>query len=149
PGSFGYRPKKTAHEAVGRVAQAIVQHKTRVIDLDLRSYFDNIRHDRLLAKVAKRVHDDDVMHLLKIMLKANGRCGVPQGGVVSPLKVLEQHVDTSTSAGRAFFSMFAVFAAFETDVRRERQAEGIAKAERAGRYQGGVKRIDRARVQAL
>ena len=84
PGSFGYRPKKTAHEAVGRVVQAIVQHKTRVIDFDLRSYFDNIRHDRLLAKVAQRVDDDDVMHLLKIMLKANGRCGVPQGGVVAP-----------------------------------------------------------------
>jgi RNA-directed DNA polymerase len=85
PGSFGYRPKKTAHEAVDRVAQAIVQCKTRVIDFDLRSYFDNVRHDLLLAKVAKRVDDDDVMHLLKIMLKANGRCGVPQGGVVSPL----------------------------------------------------------------
>jgi RNA-directed DNA polymerase len=38
PGSFGYRPKKTAHEAVDRVAQAIVRHKTRVIDFDLRSY---------------------------------------------------------------------------------------------------------------
>jgi RNA-directed DNA polymerase len=85
PGSFGYRPKKTAHEAVDRVAQAIVRHKTRVIDFDLRSYFDNVRHDRLLAKVAKRVNDSDVMHLLKIMLKANGRYGVPQGGVVSPL----------------------------------------------------------------
>src|ERR1700752_5188520 len=85
PGSFGYRPKKRAHEAVDRVAQAIVRHKTRVLDLDLRSYFDNVRHDRLLAKVAKRVDDDDVMHLLKIMLKANGRRGVPQGGVVSPL----------------------------------------------------------------
>ena len=85
PGSFGYRPKKTAHEAVDRVAQAIVRYKTRVIDFDLRSYFDNIRHDRLLAKVAKRINDDDVMHLLKIMLKANGRYGVPQGGVVSPL----------------------------------------------------------------
>ena len=85
PGSFGYRPKKTAHEAVDRVAQAIVQCKTRVIDFDLRSYFDNVRHDRLLTKVAKRVADDNVMHLLKIMLKANGRCGVPQGGVVSPL----------------------------------------------------------------
>jgi len=45
--------------------------------------------------------------------------------------------------------MLAVFAAFETDVRRERQAEGITKAKRAGRYQGGVKRIDRARVQTL
>jgi RNA-directed DNA polymerase len=85
PGSFGYRPKKTAHEAIDRVAQAIVQEKTRVIDIDLRSYFDNVRHDRLLAKVAKRVDDDDVMHLLNIMLKANGRRGVPQGGVVSPL----------------------------------------------------------------
>src|SRR3974377_314866 len=85
PGSFGYRHKKTAHEALERVAQAIVRHKTRVIDFDLRSYFDNVRHDRLMAKVAQRVEDDDVMRLLKIMLKANGRCGVPQGGVISPL----------------------------------------------------------------
>src|SRR6202162_3679265 len=54
PGSFGYRPKRTAHEAVDRVARAIVQRKTRVIDIDLRSYFDNVRHDRLLAKVAQR-----------------------------------------------------------------------------------------------
>ena len=40
PGSFGYRPKRTAHEAINRVAQAIVQQKTRVIDVDLRSYFE-------------------------------------------------------------------------------------------------------------
>ena len=68
-----------------RVARAIVQHKTRVIDIDLRSYFDNVRHDRLLAKVAERVDDGDVMRLLKMMLKANGKRGVPQGGVISPL----------------------------------------------------------------
>jgi RNA-directed DNA polymerase len=85
PGSFGYRPKRTAHEAVDRVAKAIVQEKTRVIDIDLRSYFDNVRHDRLLVKVARRVDDADVMRLLKIMLKANGQRGVPQGGVISPL----------------------------------------------------------------
>ena len=84
-GSFGYRPQRTAHEAVDRVARAIVQHKTRVIDIDLRSYFDNVRHDRLLAKVAQRVDDADVMHLLKVMLKASGKQGVPQGGVISPL----------------------------------------------------------------
>ena len=65
------------------MAKAIVQHKTRVIDL--RCYFDNIRHDRLLAKVARRVDDADVMHLLKIMLKSNGKRGAPQGGVISPL----------------------------------------------------------------
>src|SRR6516162_8263896 len=85
PGSFGYRPNRSAQDAVIRVAQAIVQEKTRVIDIDLRSYFDNVRHDRLLAKVAQRVNDADVMHLLKIMLKANGKRGVPQGGVISPL----------------------------------------------------------------
>src|SRR5207302_5797517 len=84
-GSFGYRPKRTAHEAVDRVARAILQRKTHVLDFDLRSYFDNVRHDRLLARVAGRVDDPDVMHLLRIMLKANGRYGVPQGGVISPL----------------------------------------------------------------
>ena len=63
PGSFGYRPKRTAHEAVDQVARAIVQRKTRVIDIDLRSYFDNIRRDGLLAKVARRVDDADVMRL--------------------------------------------------------------------------------------
>jgi RNA-directed DNA polymerase len=85
PGSYGYRPKRTAHGAIKRVAEAIVQRKTRVLDIDLRAYFDNVRHDRLLEKVARRVDDADIMHLLKIMLKASGKMGVPQGGVISPL----------------------------------------------------------------
>ena len=65
------------------------------------------------------------------------------------LKVLEQHVDTSTSAGRAFFGMLSVFAAFETDVRRERQMEGIAKAKSDGRYKGAAKRIDRELIASM
>jgi len=85
PGSYGYRPKRTAHEAVYRVAKAIDQRKTRVIDLDLRAYFDNVQHYLLLEKVARRVQDDGVMRLLKMILKATGKKGVPQGGVVSPL----------------------------------------------------------------
>jgi RNA-directed DNA polymerase len=48
PGSYGYRPKRTAHAAVNRVAQAIVEQKTRVIDIDLRAYFDNVKHYLLL-----------------------------------------------------------------------------------------------------
>ena len=84
-GSFGYRPKRTAHEAVHRVADAIVRYKTRVIDIDLKAYFDNVRHQPLLAKVAARVNDADVMRLLKMILKASGKKGVPQGGVISPL----------------------------------------------------------------
>lgn len=85
PGSFGYRPKRTAHEAVHRVRQGIVCGKTLVIDIDLRAYFDNIRHDLLLGKVAERVSDGEVMRLLKMILKASGSKGVPQGGVISPV----------------------------------------------------------------
>ncbi|MGY4199175.1 RNA-directed DNA polymerase [Bradyrhizobium sp. USDA 4520] len=85
PGSFGYRPKRTAHEAIKRVAQAVAERKTRILDVDLRAYFDNIRHDRMLEKVALRIDDKEILHLLRLMLKASGKKGVPQGGVISPL----------------------------------------------------------------
>lgn len=84
-GTCGYRTRRSAQHAVHRVVVGITEGKTRVIDLDLRSYFDNVRHHILLEKVAKRVQDGDVLHLLKLMLKANGKKGVPQGGVISPL----------------------------------------------------------------
>ena len=85
PGSFGYRPGRSAHEAVERVRVAIIKDKTRVIDLDLKGYFDNVRHDLLLEQVARRVQDPEVMRLLRLILKATGKQGVPQGGVISPL----------------------------------------------------------------
>jgi RNA-directed DNA polymerase len=84
PGSYGYRPKRSAQQAVTRVADAIAMGKTRVIDIDLKAYFDGVRHDLLLAKVAQRISDDEVLHLLQLMLKANGKRGVPQGGVITP-----------------------------------------------------------------
>jgi RNA-directed DNA polymerase len=118
-GSFGYRPKRTAHDAIKRVAEAIVQRKTRVLDFDLRSYFDNVRHDRLLEKVAKRIDDADIMHLLKVMLKASGKRGVPQGGVISPLlsnlylnevdRMLERAKET-THQGKYTYIEYARFA---------------------------------------
>src|SRR5882672_1028265 len=85
PGSYGYRPKRSAHAAVERVAEAIASWKTRVMDVDRQAYFDHIRHHVLLAKVAARINDADVMHLLQSILKASGSKGVPQGGVLSPL----------------------------------------------------------------
>jgi len=84
-GSYGYRPKRTAHQAVERVADAIVKQKTEVIDVDLSAYFDTVKHDILLRKVGKRINDDKVMRLLKLILKASGKRGVPQGGTISPL----------------------------------------------------------------
>jgi RNA-directed DNA polymerase len=119
PGSYGYRPKRTAHQAVNRVAQAIVENKTRIIDIDLRAYFDNIQHSLLLDKVARRVRDNDVMHLLNRMLKATGKRGVPQGGVISPLlsnlyltevdRMLERAIDT-TRYGKYTAVQYARFA---------------------------------------
>src|SRR5262245_21734178 len=84
-GSYGYRPRRTAHEAVARVEKGIVHGKTRVIDVDLAAYFETVRHDLLLGKVARRVQDGEIPHLLKLMLEASGKRGVPQGGVLSPL----------------------------------------------------------------
>lgn len=83
--SYGYRPQRTAHQALDRVVHGLVQGLTRVIDVDLKSYFDNIRHHLLLQKLGKRVEDPQVLHLIKQILKANGKRGVPQGGVLSPL----------------------------------------------------------------
>jgi RNA-directed DNA polymerase len=85
PGSFGYRPKRGPEQAIDRVANAIAARKLWVIDLDLKAYFDNVRHHILLEKVAKRVQDPEILHLLKMILKASGKKGVPQGGVISPL----------------------------------------------------------------
>ena len=119
PGSYGYRPKRTAHEAVARVAQAIVEEKTSIIDLDLKAYFDNVQHYLVLEKVAKRVQDEAVMHLLRMILKATGKKGVPQGGVISPLLsnlylnevdgMLEKAVDV-TRRGKSTNVQYARFA---------------------------------------
>lgn len=118
-GSYGYRPKRTAHQAIERVAEAVVKEKTRVIDLDLRAYFDTVKHDILLDKLAKRIADDKVMRLLKLMLKAGGREGVSQGGVISPLlsniylneidKMLEKAKET-TREGKYTHMEYARFA---------------------------------------
>lgn len=84
-GSFGFRPRRSAHKAIRRVDKELFRGKTVVIDLDLKGFFDNVRHHILFEKVAKRVNDPEVMHLLKLICKTNGEKGIPQGGVLSPL----------------------------------------------------------------
>src|SRR5262252_2664619 len=118
-GSYGYRPKRSAHEAVARVAQAIAYHKTRVLDFDLRSFFDNVRHHLLFEKVARRINDPEVMHLLKLLVKATGKKGLSQGGVLSPVlsnlylndvdRMLERAQDT-TRRGAYTYVEYARFA---------------------------------------
>ncbi len=83
--SYGARPGRSAHEASEKVRMGLRQGRHRVVDVDLSRYFDTIRHDRILAKVARRVVDSDVLAMVKQFLKSTGDRGVPQGSPLSPL----------------------------------------------------------------
>src|SRR5579872_3842399 len=102
PDAYGYRPKRSAHDAIQKVHKLICGGYTDVVDADLSKYFDTIPHMELLKSVARRIVDRDVLHLIKMWLKApveerdeNGkrrmaggrssRRGTPQGGIVSPM----------------------------------------------------------------
>ena len=85
PNSYGFRPKRSPHRALAEVRRSILRRMTRVIDVDLTKYFDTIRHSVLLDKIAMRVKDPEVMRLVKQIIKATGKVGVPQGGPFSPL----------------------------------------------------------------
>lgn len=83
--SYGYRPKRSPHRALAEVRRSVMRRMSMVVDIDLSRYFDTIRHSVLMAKIAKRVQDPQVMHLIKQVIKVGGKKGVPQGGPFSPL----------------------------------------------------------------
>ena len=85
PNSYGFRPKRSPHRALAEVRRSLMRRMSIVIDVDLSRYFDTIRHSVLLDKIAKRVQDPLVMHLVKQIVKVGGKVGVPQGGPFSPL----------------------------------------------------------------
>jgi RNA-directed DNA polymerase len=95
--SYGFRPKRAAHQALDAIREALDAGMYWVIDADVTAYFDTIPHDRLMKTVAQRVVDRAMLALVKRFLEApvldereNGRPhrtreGTPQGGVISPL----------------------------------------------------------------
>jgi group II intron reverse transcriptase/maturase len=95
--SYGFRPKRSASDAVTRIKEKLKEGKTEVLDADLSKYFDSIPHDKLLKLIALRISDKNVIHLIKLWLKApviedgkmgggkKTKVGTPQGGVISPL----------------------------------------------------------------
>jgi RNA-directed DNA polymerase len=85
PNSYGFRPKRSPHRALAEVRRSVMRRMSTVIDVDLSRYFDTIRHSVLLDKIAKRIQDPQVMHLVKQIIKVGGKLGVPQGGPFSPL----------------------------------------------------------------
>jgi RNA-directed DNA polymerase len=85
PNSYGYRPKRSPHQALAEVRRSLLRRMSTVIEVDVARYFDTIRHSLLLGQIARRVQDPAVLHLVKQILKAGGKIGVPQGGPFSPL----------------------------------------------------------------
>jgi RNA-directed DNA polymerase len=99
---YGYRPERSAQNALGEVWQRLYEGQRHVVDADVTKYFDTIPHAELLQSVARRVADRKVLHLIKLWLKSpveerdaggnrrmtggkKSKCGTPQGGVISPL----------------------------------------------------------------
>lgn len=84
--SYGLRPGRSCHDALRRLNHEVMREPVNwIADLDLAQFFDHVRHDVLLAKVAKRIDNPDVMRVLKRILKTTGKKGVAQGDVFAPL----------------------------------------------------------------
>ena len=92
--SYGFRPGRSAHQAVAKAQQYIAAGYTWVVDLDLEKFFDRVNHDKLMGQIAKRVEDKRLLKLIRAFLNAgvmeNGLVspsveGTPQGGPLSPL----------------------------------------------------------------
>ncbi len=92
--SYGFRPRRSAHQAVAQAQQYLAQGYGWVVDLDLEKFFDRVNHDKLMGQVAKRVEDKRLLKLIRAFLNAgvmeNGLVspsveGTPQGGPLSPL----------------------------------------------------------------
>jgi len=80
--SYGFRPKRSAHQAVARAQQYVRAGHRWVVDLDLEKFFDRVNHDRLMSAVARRVRDKRLLKLIRAFLTA----GVLEGGLVSPVE---------------------------------------------------------------
>jgi group II intron reverse transcriptase/maturase len=104
--SFGARPGRSAHQALGFVRQGLHRRQHHVVDVDLSRYFDCIRHDRILGKVARRIQDGHVLAMVKQFLKSAGKMGMPQGSPLSPLlaNLALTDLDHALDRGKGFIT---------------------------------------------
>jgi RNA-directed DNA polymerase len=116
--SFGFRPKRSAHQAVAQAQKYVRDGHRFVVDMDLEKFFDNVNHDVLMHKVTQRIQDDRVIHLIRRFLKSGvsiagayqptGK-GTPQGGPLSPLlaNLLLDELDQELERRKHYFVRYA------------------------------------------
>lgn len=116
--SYGFRPGRSAQQAVGKAAEYIRSGKRWVVDMDLEKFFDRVNHDVLMARVAREVHDPKVLCLIRRYLQAGMMAngvetrryeGTPQGGPLSPLlsNILLTDLDKELEKRKLSFCRYA------------------------------------------
>ena len=114
--NYGFRPGRSAHQAVEQAQQYIAEGYRFVVDLDLEKFFDRVNHDQLMAKIAERVSDKRLLKLIRAFLRA----GVMEGGLVSP-------VDEGTPQGGPLSPLLSNIVLDEFDRELERRELRFAR----------------------
>jgi len=114
--SYGFRPGRSAHQAVTKAQQYIAEGYGWVVDLDLEKFFDRVNHDKLMAKLAQRISDKRLLRLIRAFLRA----GVMEGGLVSP-------VDEGTPQGGPLSPLLSNIALDELDRELERRGHRFVR----------------------
>src|SRR5215203_343473 len=114
--SYGFRPGRSAHQAVTKAQQYIAEGYGWVVDLDLEKFFDRVNHDKLMAKLAQRISDKRLLKLIRACLRA----GVMEGGLVSP-------VDEGTPQGGPLSPLLSNIVLDELDLELERRGHRFVR----------------------
>ncbi|MCO8285552.1 group II intron reverse transcriptase/maturase, partial [Tetragenococcus halophilus] len=135
--SYGFRPNRSAHQAIEKVLDYLNEGYEWLIDMDIEKYFDTVHHDKLISTLRERVKDRETLHLIRVFLKAgimeNGfvrpnETGVPQGGPLSPIlaNIYLDKLDKELEARGLYFVRYAD----DTDifVKSERAANRVMKS---------------------
>ena len=114
--SYGFRPQRSAHQAVTRAQQYLAEGYRWVVDLDLEKFFDRVNHDKLMAQIGKRISDQRMLKLIRAFLKA----GVMESGLVSP-------VDEGTLQGGPLSPLLSNIVLDELDRELERRGHRFVR----------------------
>jgi RNA-directed DNA polymerase len=114
--SYGFRPGRSAHQAITKAQQYIAEGYGWVVDMDLEKFFDRVNHDKLMAKLAQRISDKRLLKLIRAFLRA----GVLEGGLVSP-------VDEGTPQGGPLSPLLSNIVLDELDRELERRGHWFVR----------------------